>query len=79
MIFRDIESTVVPQALAKGLSIIPYSPLQRGLLTGKINAIINSMMVIRVKLIDSINPKISIRPIRFSKKSNQLQTDTALH
>jgi aryl-alcohol dehydrogenase-like predicted oxidoreductase len=36
MIFRDIESTVVPQALAKGLSIIPYSPLQRGLLTGKI-------------------------------------------
>jgi len=36
MIFRDIESTVVPQALAKGLSVIPYSPLQRGLLTGKI-------------------------------------------
>ena len=36
MIFRDIESTLVPQALAKGLSIIPYSPLQRGLLTGKI-------------------------------------------
>jgi aryl-alcohol dehydrogenase-like predicted oxidoreductase len=36
MIFRDIESTAVPQALAMGLSIVPYSPLQRGLLTGKI-------------------------------------------
>jgi aryl-alcohol dehydrogenase-like predicted oxidoreductase len=36
MIHRDIESNVVPQALSKGLSIIPYSPLQRGLLTGKI-------------------------------------------
>lgn len=37
MINRDIEKDVVPQALAKGLSIIPYSPLQRGLLTGKIS------------------------------------------
>lgn len=36
MIHRDIESDVVPQALEEGLSIIPYSPLQRGLLTGKI-------------------------------------------
>jgi len=36
MINRGIEQTVVPQALEKGLSIIPYSPLQRGLLTGKI-------------------------------------------
>jgi aryl-alcohol dehydrogenase-like predicted oxidoreductase len=36
MINRAIESTVVPQALKKGMSIIPYSPLQRGLLTGKI-------------------------------------------
>jgi aryl-alcohol dehydrogenase-like predicted oxidoreductase len=27
---------VVPQAVAKKLSILPYSPLQRGLLTGKI-------------------------------------------
>jgi len=36
MINRNIEQTVVPQALQKGMSIIPYSPLQRGLLTGKI-------------------------------------------
>jgi aryl-alcohol dehydrogenase-like predicted oxidoreductase len=36
LIFRDIEKDVVPQALAKGVSIVPYSPLQRGLLTGKI-------------------------------------------
>ena len=36
MINRPIEKTVVPQAIEKKLSIIPYSPLQRGLLTGKI-------------------------------------------
>jgi aryl-alcohol dehydrogenase-like predicted oxidoreductase len=36
MINRGIEKDVVPQALAKEISIIPYSPLQRGLLTGKI-------------------------------------------
>ncbi len=36
MINRGIEADVVPQALDKDLSIIPYSPLQRGLLTGKI-------------------------------------------
>jgi aryl-alcohol dehydrogenase-like predicted oxidoreductase len=36
MVNRDIEKNVVPQALEKGLGIIPYSPLQRGLLTGKI-------------------------------------------
>src|SRR5690606_4106394 len=36
MINRKIEKDVVPQALEKGMSIIPYSPLQRGLLTGKI-------------------------------------------
>jgi len=36
MLFRDIEKDVIPQALEKGLGIIPYSPLQRGLLTGKI-------------------------------------------
>jgi aryl-alcohol dehydrogenase-like predicted oxidoreductase len=36
MINRGIEADIVPQALAKKLSIIPYSPLQRGLLTGKI-------------------------------------------
>jgi aryl-alcohol dehydrogenase-like predicted oxidoreductase len=36
MIHRDIEKDIQPQAIAKGMSIIPYSPLQRGLLTGKI-------------------------------------------
>ena len=36
MINRGIEKEVIPQALEKGVSIIPYSPLQRGLLTGKI-------------------------------------------
>ena len=36
MINRKIEKTVIPQALEKGMGIIPYSPLQRGLLTGKI-------------------------------------------
>jgi aryl-alcohol dehydrogenase-like predicted oxidoreductase len=36
MINRGIEKDVVPQALQKGLSIVPYSPLQRGLLSGKI-------------------------------------------
>lgn len=37
MINRGIEKDVVPQALENKMSIIPYSPLQRGLLTGKIN------------------------------------------
>jgi aryl-alcohol dehydrogenase-like predicted oxidoreductase len=36
LVNRTIEKSVVPQAIEKGLSIIPYSPLQRGLLTGKI-------------------------------------------
>jgi aryl-alcohol dehydrogenase-like predicted oxidoreductase len=36
MINRDIEQDVIPQAVAKGMHILPYSPLQRGLLTGKI-------------------------------------------
>lgn len=36
MINRDIEKTVIPQAIERGLGIIAYSPLQRGLLTGKI-------------------------------------------
>lgn len=36
MVFRDIEKSIVPQAIEKGMGIIPYSPLQRGLLTGKI-------------------------------------------
>jgi aryl-alcohol dehydrogenase-like predicted oxidoreductase len=36
MAFRDIEKEIIPQALKHGLGILPYSPLQRGLLTGKI-------------------------------------------
>lgn len=36
MINRGIEHDVVPQAVKLGMSIVPYSPLQRGLLTGKI-------------------------------------------
>ena len=36
MIHRAIEKDVLPQAISEGMSIIPYSPLQRGLLTGKI-------------------------------------------
>lgn len=36
LIHRGIEQTVIPQAIEKGMSVIPYSPLQRGLLTGKI-------------------------------------------
>ena len=37
MLNRDIEKDIIPQALDKGLGILPYSPLQRGLLTGKIH------------------------------------------
>ena len=36
MINRKNEESVIPQAVEKGMSILPYSPLQRGLLTGKI-------------------------------------------
>lgn len=36
MVNREIEKEVAPGALKKGIGIIPYSPLQRGLLTGKI-------------------------------------------
>ncbi len=36
MINRGIEKDVVPQAIEEKMGIIPYSPLQRGLLTGKI-------------------------------------------
>lgn len=36
MVFRDIEKNVIPQAMEKNMGIIAYSPLQRGLLTGKI-------------------------------------------
>lgn len=35
MLNRDIEQEVIPYALANDLSIIAYSPLERGLLTGK--------------------------------------------
>src|SRR3954452_8317484 len=36
MINREIEMNVVEQAIEKNMGIIAYSPLQRGLLTGKI-------------------------------------------
>jgi aryl-alcohol dehydrogenase-like predicted oxidoreductase len=36
MVLRDIEKEVVPFCLDHGLGILAYSPLQRGLLTGKI-------------------------------------------
>jgi aryl-alcohol dehydrogenase-like predicted oxidoreductase len=36
MVHRGIEKEQVPQALKRGLGILPYSPLQRGILTGKI-------------------------------------------
>lgn len=36
MINRGIEKDEVPQAIGHGMEILPYSPLQRGLLTGKI-------------------------------------------
>lgn len=36
MINRGIEKDLVPQAIKNNMGILPYSPLQRGLLTGKI-------------------------------------------
>lgn len=36
MVKRDIENDVVPEAIRNNISILAYSPLQRGLLTGKI-------------------------------------------
>lgn len=36
MVLRDIEKNIIPQAMEKHMGIIAYSPLQRGLLTGKI-------------------------------------------
>lgn len=36
MLYRKIEKDVIPQAVELKMSILPYSPLQRGLLTGKI-------------------------------------------
>ena len=38
LINRTIEKDVIPQALEKNIGIIAYSPLQRGLLTGKIKS-----------------------------------------
>ena len=35
MVKRDIEKNVIPEAIATGKAIIAYSPLERGLLTGK--------------------------------------------
>jgi aryl-alcohol dehydrogenase-like predicted oxidoreductase len=35
MVKRDIEKDVVPYVLQNGLSVLAYSPLERGLLTGK--------------------------------------------
>ena len=36
LVNRDIEKDIIPQAMEKNIGIIAYSPLQRGLLTGKI-------------------------------------------
>jgi aryl-alcohol dehydrogenase-like predicted oxidoreductase len=36
MVLRDIEKEIIPYALKHHIAIIAYSPLQRGLLTGKI-------------------------------------------
>jgi aryl-alcohol dehydrogenase-like predicted oxidoreductase len=38
MIYRDIENDLVPHCIKNNKAIIAYSPLQRGLLTGKIKA-----------------------------------------
>jgi len=38
MVKRDYEAAELPQAIEKGISILAYSPLQRGLLTGKLSA-----------------------------------------
>lgn len=38
LVRREIEKDVIPQAIKKGMSILPYSPLMRGLLTGKIKS-----------------------------------------
>lgn len=37
MVKRDVEKDVVPFVLENGMSILAYSPLERGLLTGKMN------------------------------------------
>jgi aryl-alcohol dehydrogenase-like predicted oxidoreductase len=38
MVRRDIENDIMPWCLLNDCGILAYSPLQRGLLTGKINA-----------------------------------------
>jgi aryl-alcohol dehydrogenase-like predicted oxidoreductase len=38
MVLRDIEEDIVPYCLKTGKGILAYSPLQRGLLTGKITS-----------------------------------------
>ncbi len=38
MVNRDIEEDVVPYCVNSGKGILPYSPLQRGILTGKIKS-----------------------------------------
>ena len=35
MIIRDVEDEILPYSGKKGIGVIPYSPMQRGLLTGK--------------------------------------------
>lgn len=36
MVNRSIEKEIIPQALRRNIGILPYSPLQRGILSGKI-------------------------------------------
>lgn len=36
MVNRDIEKTIVPHSISKNIGILAYSPMQRGLLAGKI-------------------------------------------
>ena len=38
MVYRKIEKDILPHCMAEGIGILAYSPLQRGLLTGKITA-----------------------------------------
>jgi len=38
MVLRDIEKSLIPWCLKKNKAIIVYSPLQRGILTGKVSA-----------------------------------------
>ncbi len=38
MVCRDIEESVIPWCMKKNIGILAYSPLQRGVLTGKITA-----------------------------------------